>query len=35
VNAEPNKAFKDPYGDGWVIRIKPTRFDFEIKLLGL
>jgi len=35
VNADPNRAFKDPYGDGWVIRIKPTRFDYEIKLLGL
>jgi len=32
---DPNKAFEDPYGDGWVIRIKPTRFDYEIKLLGL
>jgi CheY-like chemotaxis protein/glycine cleavage system H lipoate-binding protein len=32
---DPNNALLDPYGDGWVVRIKPTKFDFEIKLLGL
>lgn len=32
---DPNKALQDPYGDGWVVRIKPTKFDFEIELLGL
>ena len=32
---DPNEALSDPYGEGWVLRIRPTRFDFEIKLLGL
>lgn len=32
---DPNNTLLDPYGDGWVLRIRPTRFDFEIKLLGL
>ena len=35
VLADPNKALEDPYGDGWLVRLKPTRFDEEISLLGL
>jgi CheY-like chemotaxis protein/glycine cleavage system H lipoate-binding protein len=35
VVSDPVHALQDPYGDGWIIRIKPSRFDFEIKLLGL
>jgi CheY-like chemotaxis protein/glycine cleavage system H lipoate-binding protein len=31
---DPNEALTDPYGDGWIIKLKPTRFNFEIKLLG-
>jgi glycine cleavage system H lipoate-binding protein len=35
VRDDHDHAFRDPYGDGWVLRIKPTRFDYEIRLLGL
>jgi len=34
VLANPAVALEDPYGDGWLIRLKPSRFDFEIKELG-
>jgi CheY-like chemotaxis protein/glycine cleavage system H lipoate-binding protein len=32
---DPSDALQDPYGDGWLIKIKPSRFEFETKLLGL
>ncbi len=35
VLTDPNLALQDPYGEGWLIKIKPTNFDEEIKLLGL
>jgi len=34
VLANPAAALEDPYGDGWLIRLKPSRFDIEIKELG-
>lgn len=30
----PATALEDPYGDGWLIRLKPSRFEIEIKELG-
>jgi CheY-like chemotaxis protein/glycine cleavage system H lipoate-binding protein len=35
VYDDPNLALQDPYGDGWLIILKPTNFDEEIKLMGL
>jgi CheY-like chemotaxis protein/glycine cleavage system H lipoate-binding protein len=35
VISQPEQTLQDPYGDGWLIRIKPSRFDEEIKVLGL
>lgn len=35
VIANPMKALEDPYGSGWLIKIFPTNFDEEIKLMGL
>ncbi len=35
VAENPNAALEDPYGDGWLIRIKPSRLKEELKLLGL
>jgi CheY-like chemotaxis protein/glycine cleavage system H lipoate-binding protein len=35
VLANPDSVHQDPYGDGWLIRLKPSRFDIEIKELGL
>lgn len=35
VLANPASTLEDPYGDGWLIRLKPSRFDLEIKQLGL
>jgi len=31
----PARALEDPYGDGWLIKLKPSKFEFEIKELGL
>jgi len=35
VLIDPNNTLQDPYGDGWLIKIKPTNFDYEIKTIGL
>jgi glycine cleavage system H protein len=32
---DPECILQDPYGEGWLIRLKPSRFDTEIKTLGL
>jgi CheY-like chemotaxis protein/glycine cleavage system H lipoate-binding protein len=32
---EPTAALEDPYGDGWLVRLKPSKLDYEIKQLGL
>jgi CheY-like chemotaxis protein/glycine cleavage system H lipoate-binding protein len=34
VNA-PSSIMEDPYGEGWLVRLKPSRFDIEIKELGM
>ncbi|MFC2131409.1 response regulator [Bacteroidota bacterium] len=31
----PDEYLEDPYGKGWLIKISPTNFDEEIKILGL
>jgi glycine cleavage system H protein len=35
VIEDPNTILKDPHGEGWLIRLKPSKFEFEIKELGL
>jgi CheY-like chemotaxis protein/glycine cleavage system H lipoate-binding protein len=35
VLKEPDNVLQDPYGEGWLIRLKPSKFDYEIKMLGL
>lgn len=35
VIENPNSALQDPYGEGWLIRLEPSKFEFERKLLGL
>ncbi|MCL5991875.1 MAG: response regulator [Bacteroidetes bacterium] len=30
----PNEMLEDPYGKGWLIRLKPTNLEEEIKLIG-
>jgi CheY-like chemotaxis protein/glycine cleavage system H lipoate-binding protein len=35
VNQDPNKYLQDPYGEGWLLKLKPTQFDEEVKILGL
>ncbi len=32
---EPEAALEDPYESGWLIRLQPSRFEQEIKELGL
>ena len=31
----PDEYLDDPYGKGWLIKISPSNFDEEIKILGL
>jgi CheY-like chemotaxis protein/glycine cleavage system H lipoate-binding protein len=33
--ADPNAALQDPYGDGWLLRIRPSNFENERRVLGL
>lgn len=35
VTDNPMLLLDDPYGDGWLVRLKPSNFEFEIKELGL
>ena len=35
MQKNPDNIIEDPYGAGWLIRLKPTRFEIEIKELGL
>jgi len=35
VLEQPMETLTDPYGKGWMLRIKPSRFDIEVKALGL
>ena len=32
---DPETTLQDPYEKGWLIRLKPSNFDYEIKMLGL
>ena len=31
VIADPNKAFEDPYGSGWIVKLIPTEIENEVK----
>jgi CheY-like chemotaxis protein/glycine cleavage system H lipoate-binding protein len=35
VVGNPAGALEDPYGEGWLVKLKPSRFEYEIKQLGL
>ncbi|MCP4580689.1 MAG: response regulator [candidate division Zixibacteria bacterium] len=35
VLSNPESLIEDPYGEGWLIKIEPSNFDYERKLLGL
>ncbi len=32
---DPNSALQDPYGEGWLVCVTPSRFEAERELLGL
>ena len=32
---DPDSSLQDPFGEGWLIRLRPSRFDLEIKEIGL
>jgi CheY-like chemotaxis protein/glycine cleavage system H lipoate-binding protein len=32
---EPHLLHEDPYKEGWLVRLKPSKFEFEITELGL
>ncbi len=31
---DPNTALQDPYGKGWLVKINPTNFEEEVKIIG-
>ena len=31
----PNEALQEPYSDGWLLKIAPSNFEEEVKLIGL
>lgn len=35
VIQSPNETLQEPYSDGWLLRIEPTNYEEEIKLMGL
>ena len=35
VLADPEEVLQDSYGEGWLLEINPSRFEQEIKALGL
>lgn len=35
VLINPDETLQDPYGEGWLIKIKPINFENEIKVIGL
>lgn len=35
VLENPHQTLKDPYGEGWLLRIEPSSFDRDAKVLGL
>ncbi len=35
VVESPATTLEDPYGDGWLVKIEPTKFEEERKVLGL
>ena len=35
VLKDPEKTLRDPYDSGWLVRLEPSNFEYEIKILGL
>jgi CheY-like chemotaxis protein/glycine cleavage system H lipoate-binding protein len=35
ILSNPSATLEDPYGEGWMIRLKPSRLEFELKELEL
>jgi len=35
IVSAPSSIMDDPYGEGWLVILKPSRFDIEIKELGM
>lgn len=35
VAGAPESLLEDPYGEGWLVRLQPSNFAYEIKALGL
>lgn len=35
VSTDPGGALQDPYGEGWLIRLKPSKLEEERRILGL
>ena len=35
VQQDPSAALQDPYGEGWLLRLRPSKFEVERQVLGL
>ena len=35
ITETPSAILEDPYGEGWLVRLKPSRLEVELKELGL
>ena len=35
LRENPATALQDPYGEGWLLRLRPSNFEVERKVLGL
>jgi CheY-like chemotaxis protein/glycine cleavage system H lipoate-binding protein len=35
IQQDPTAALKDPYGEGWLLRLRPSNFEAERQVLGL
>jgi CheY-like chemotaxis protein/glycine cleavage system H lipoate-binding protein len=35
MQSDPTEALQDPYGEGWLLRIRPSNFEAERQVLGL
>jgi CheY-like chemotaxis protein/glycine cleavage system H lipoate-binding protein len=35
VQQDPSAALQDPYGEGWLLRLRPSKFEAERQVLGL
>jgi CheY-like chemotaxis protein len=35
ISDNPDLLLEDPYGEGWLVKLEPSNYEYEIKTLGL